>query len=127
MPSPHTGRRLNPLMMATSITGAEQEVGRDRHHVGAGHHDLTDDGVAELDDRLDELALLDLDHLGVGGGHREREQVALGDRRALAPAGARKQHVRDADEATHRPSAAVGRETGTWRSARWPAQPSRGA
>ena len=32
------------------------EVGGDRDHVGAGHHDLAHDGVAQLDHRLDERA-----------------------------------------------------------------------
>ena len=51
--------------------------GRRAHgdHVGAGHHDLAGDGVAELDDRLDQLALLVLDDLVLGGGVDDAEQL----------------------------------------------------
>ena len=58
-------------------------VGLDHHHVGARHHDLAHDRVAELDDRLDQLALLVLDHLVVGRGLDDPEQLLLADERAL--------------------------------------------
>ena len=49
-----------------SMTSTTRPSGLDRHHVGAGHHHLADDGVAEVDDRVDEGALLALDHVLLG-------------------------------------------------------------
>ena len=46
----------------TSSAALTLSVGAHVDHVGPGHHDLAGDGVAELDDRLDELPLLVLDH-----------------------------------------------------------------
>ena len=54
-------------------------VGHD-DHVGPRHHHLAGDGVAELDDALDELALLVLDDLVVGGRLDDAEQLLLADR-----------------------------------------------
>ena len=62
----------------------DPEVGGDGDHVGAGHHDLADDGVAELDDRLDEAALLGLDDLVLHGQVGDREELLLRDVRARA-------------------------------------------
>ena len=55
----------------------------DGDHVGPGHHHLAGHGVAELDDALDELALLVLDDLVLGGGLDDAEQLLLADERAL--------------------------------------------
>ena len=48
---------------------------RDHRHVGPRHHHLADDGVAELDDALDQLALVVLDHV-VGGSGSDRCRAA---------------------------------------------------
>ena len=61
----------------------------DDHHVRARHHHLARDGVAELDDALDELALLVLDHVVLGGGLDDAEQLLLADERPLLEALAR--------------------------------------
>ena len=78
----------------------DAEVGRHGDHVGAGHHHLADDGVAELDDRLDELALLGLDHRVLHGevGHGEQLLLArcTGPRFRPLPG---QQHVGEPDEA----------------------------
>ena len=58
-----TGRREKPASMATSRALGHRQVGLDRPHVGARHHDLAHDGVAEPDDGVDELALVGLDDL----------------------------------------------------------------
>ena len=77
----------------------DPEVGGDRDHVGSRHHHLAHDGVAELDDRLDELALLGLDdvllHREVGHG----EELLLRRVRAPLEALARQEHVGEADQA----------------------------
>ena len=99
MLSPVTGKPLSSRARwrsrAPSVTLA---VALDGHHVGAGHHDLADDGVAELDDRLDELALLVLDHLVLGGRVGDAEQLLLRHERALLQALAGQEHVGQADE-----------------------------
>ena len=62
---------------------ADGRLGLEHDHVRAGHHHLADDGVAEVDDRVDErpLGVLD-DVLGVGDvGHRQ--QLGLGHVRRL--------------------------------------------
>ena len=63
--------------------GGDGGVVGDDDHVRPGHHHLAGDGVAELDDALDELALLVLDHLVVGGRLDDAEQLLLGDERPL--------------------------------------------
>ena len=85
--------------MATSITSADPEVGRHRDHVGPRHHDLAHDRVAELDDLLDELALLGLDHVFLDRRVGQGEQLGLRHERALLQALARQQHVGQPDEA----------------------------
>ncbi len=53
------------------------EVGGDGDHVGARHHHLAHDGVAELDHRLDEPALLRLDHRVLDRQVGDGEQLLL--------------------------------------------------
>ena len=71
----------------------------DDDHVGPRHHHLAGDGVAELDDALDELALLVLDHLVLGGRLDDAEQLLLADERALLEALAGQEHVGQPDQA----------------------------
>ena len=68
--APCTGRRLKPWAIARSRAPVTVAAFVDDHHVGPRHHHLAGDGVAELDDALDQLALLVLDHLVVGGRAR---------------------------------------------------------
>ena len=68
-------------------------------HVRPRHHHLAGDGVAELDDALDELALLVLDHLVLGRRLDDAEQLLLADERALLEALARQHHVGQPDQA----------------------------
>ena len=81
--SPSTGNRLNPLAIARSSAAVTVASFVDDHHVGPRHHHLARDRVAELDDALDQLALLVLDHLVVGGGSDDAEQLLLADERPL--------------------------------------------
>ena len=68
------------------ITGAHEQahgggggfVGVDGDHVGAGHHDLAHEGLAELDDAAHHLAVLVLDGLGLADLVDHLAQV-LGD------------------------------------------------
>ncbi len=65
-------------------------------HVGPGHHDLAHDGVAELDDRMDQLAFVALDHILLQGdvGHGQKLRFAHSD-----PLGPRaEEHVGQADQ-----------------------------
>ena len=55
-------------------------VGPDGHHVGPGHHHLAHHGVAELDDRVDEGALLGLDDVPLDGHVGHGQQLGLGHR-----------------------------------------------
>ena len=84
--------------MARSIASSIVCVGLDGDHVGARQHHLAHDGVAELEDRVDEPALLALDGLLVGGDVGHRADLLLGDERALLQALAREDDVGDADE-----------------------------
>ena len=63
--------------------------GVDRHHVGARHHDLAHDGVAELEDRVDHLALAGLDERALAGQVDQVAQLGLGLERPVAVALAR--------------------------------------
>ena len=53
------------------------------HHdqVGARHHDLASNGVAELDDALDQLAFLVLHHAVLSRDLDDSQQLLLGDKR----------------------------------------------
>ncbi len=77
-------------------------VGRDRHHVRARRHHLADDHVAELEDRVDQLALVALDRLLVGGDVGHRADLLLGDERALLEAASGQDDVGEADQAASR-------------------------
>ena len=79
---PVTGKRLKPLRMATSTTSEMRKSPAHGDHVGPGHHHLADDRVAELEERLDELALLGLDHLALDGEVGDGEELLLGEERA---------------------------------------------
>jgi hypothetical protein len=57
-------------------------VGGHHHHVRTGHHDLADDGVAELEDRVDHRPLGLLDDLVLLGDVDHLAQVILGHERA---------------------------------------------
>ena len=83
----------------------------ERDHVGPRHHHLAGDGVAELDDALDQLALLVLDHLVVGGGLDDAEQLLLGDERALLQAPCRGRSRWSARSALARSAATAGTTT----------------
>ena len=61
----------------------------DEHHVGARHHHLADQGVAELEDRVDHPALGRLDHPRLLRQVDQLAQLGLGRERALAEALAR--------------------------------------
>jgi hypothetical protein len=74
------------------------ELGGDGHHVGARHHHFAGDRVTELDDGLDELALVLLDDVLLDREVRHREELLL---RGVRPAGEalpRQQHVGEADQ-----------------------------
>ena len=89
-------------------------VGTDGHHVGPGHHDLADHGVAELDDRMDEGALLGLDHVPLQGHVGHGQQLRLGHRRAEVLALLADEQVGQADQGPrhhpHRPEPDDGRD-----------------
>ena len=74
-------------------------VGLDRDHVGTRHHHLAHDGVAELEDRVDELALFGLDRRLLRGDVGHREDLVLGDERPTAQPLAGQHDVGEADEA----------------------------
>src|SRR5215204_1584539 len=60
----------------------EVRGGVDRDHVGARHHHLADDGVVELEDRVDELAVALFEHVELGCLVDHAEQLLLaGDAR----------------------------------------------
>ena len=98
--SPCSGSRLKPWAMARSSAAADRRVVGHDDHVRPRHHHLAGDGVAELDDALDELALLVLDDLVLGGGLDDAEQLLLADERALLQALAGQQHVGQPDQRT---------------------------
>ncbi len=77
---------------------ADGRVVGDQHHVRPRHHDLAGHGVAELDDGLDELALLAFDDLVLGRGLDDPEQLLLRHERPLLQALAGQDHVREADQ-----------------------------
>ena len=70
----------------------------DDEHVGARHHHLAHDGVAELDDALDELALFVLDDIVVRGGTDDAEQLLLADEGSLLETLSWDEHVGEDDE-----------------------------
>ena len=70
----------------------------DVDHVGARHHHLADDGVAELEHRVDHLPLAGLDHRGLLGQVDQRAQLGLGRERALGEPLARGERVADQDQ-----------------------------
>ena len=78
--------------------GFDRVVDLHRDDVGAGQHHLAHDRVAELEDRVDELALLARDGVLVGGDVGHRADLFLGDVRALLEPLAREHDVGDADE-----------------------------
>ena len=71
-------RRKSDIALRSVLSGVEHD------HVGARDHDLADDGVAELEDRVDHLALVVLDDVGVAGHVDEVAQLGLGLERAVA-------------------------------------------
>jgi hypothetical protein len=54
-------------------------VALDGDHVRSGHHDLARDGVAEVDDRMDEGALFALDHVLLVRHVGHRLELGIGD------------------------------------------------
>ena len=94
--------------------GLDGEVERVAHgrgagdvdHVDARHHHLAHDGVAELDDRADEVALLGLDRLVLVGDVGHGEDLVLGHRARLRPVG-----PKTADHAVRRWRAGTSRST----------------
>ena len=88
-PSPTTGIREKPGAQEQRHRLPQRLVVVDRDHVGARHHDLAHDGVAELEDRVDHLALVGLDHARVAGQVDQVAQLGLALERAVAVALAR--------------------------------------
>ena len=66
--------------------------------VAARHHHLADDGVAELEDRVDHLAFAGLDHRRRLGEVDQLAQLGLGRERPLAKTAARSDGVADHDQ-----------------------------
>ena len=79
--------------------GVDGDVGLHGHDVGTRDHDFPDHGVAELDDRLDELPLLVLDDLLLGRRLDEAEELLLTDERSLFQPLALHDDVGETDEA----------------------------
>ena len=78
--------------------GAHRGVVVDRDHVGARDHHLAHDRVAPFEDRVDELAIVLLEHLELGRLVDHAEQLLLaGEGRRLRPA--RRDPVAEGDEA----------------------------
>ena len=101
--SSQTGSRENPRSMARSMAVFDGVVGVDRHHVGARQHHLAHDGVAELEDRVDQPAFLALDGVLAGRDVGHGADLLLGDEGTLLQALAREHDVGDADEDVRRP------------------------
>ena len=90
--SPITGIREKPLRSASDIAWREVLVALDEDHVGARHHHLAHDGVAELEHRVDHLALAGLDHRGASArstSSRSSVSVENGPSRKPRPGSAR--------------------------------------
>jgi hypothetical protein len=119
--SPTTGIRENPLRRPGPAPAA-RSCALDPDHVGAGHHHLAGDGVAELEHRLDHLALAVLDHAALLGHVDQLAQLDLGGERALAEALAGRQRVAEQDQQAEasglkmRPSRRTGRPTSAIRT-----------
>ena len=77
---------------------AEVLVVLDEDHVVARHHHLAHGGVAELEDRVDHLALAGLDQRRRLGDVDHLPQLGLGRERALAEAAAGRDRVADQDQ-----------------------------
>ena len=72
----------------------------DHHHVRTGHHHLASDGVTELDDALDELALLVLHNAVLGRRLDDAQQLLLVDEGTLLEALTLDDDVGERDQAT---------------------------
>ena len=70
----------------------------DEDQVGARHHHLAHEGVAELEDGVHHLALVVLDQRLLLGQVDQRAQLRLGGERALAEALARGERVAEQDQ-----------------------------
>jgi hypothetical protein len=70
----------------------------DPHHLGARHHHLAGDRVAEREDRVDHLALAVLHHAPLLGQVDQLAQLDLGGERPLPEAPAGRDHVADQDQ-----------------------------
>ena len=99
VPPSQAGSREKPLSIATADRGLDRVVDFHRDDVGTREHHFAHEGVAELEDRVDELALLARDGVLVGGDIRHRADLFLGDVRALFEPFPREHDVGDADEA----------------------------
>ena len=77
---------------------AQRPPALDDDHLGARHHDLAHDRVAELEDRVDHVALVVLDEPALLGEVDEVAQLRLGRERPVAEAAARRQGVAEHDE-----------------------------
>ena len=73
------GHPAEPDLEGPLEGGLDRLVGADGDHVGPGHHHLPHHGVAELDDRVDEGALLGLDDLPLDGHVGHGQELGLGD------------------------------------------------
>ena len=90
-----------PLLDRNIEHFGDRGVRLDGDHVGPGDHDLTHDGVAEGEHRLDQLPLLVVDLRAGGRGPGQRDDLVFGHHRG--PPGAGDQNVGHAVEAAARP------------------------
>ena len=105
---PDTGSRLNPWAMARSSAWVTVELSVTTTMSGCGTITSRADGVAELDDALDQLALLVLDHLVLGGRLDDAQQLELAHERPFLETLAREQDVGEPDQAPRDQRAAAG-------------------
>jgi hypothetical protein len=85
-----TGSRLKPLAHGLGALYPDD--------VGARDHDLAGDGVAQLEHRVDHVALAGLHDAALLGHVDQLTQLDLGGERAVAEAAAGSEHVADQDQ-----------------------------
>ena len=85
IPSSSTGMRLYPAASAVSSALRTRGVRLDRHHVGPRRHHLAGHRVAEVDDGVDEGALVPLDHVLLVGHVGHGLELGVGDVGVVRP------------------------------------------